>query len=104
MKKLLVFVVLLVGVLAYVVRPVTYKQGVYYSPRPTINTVCSTCYSGRTTCSAVIWHESFRAEGTMVEVCNPKNECSYRSVKKGGEWFWHFEWTEEERFCYTEGR
>jgi hypothetical protein len=101
MKNLIFTIIALFILVSYVVRDgVVYKEGTYYSPRPDIETVCSSCHSGEATCSSVVWHQTFRAEGTKLEVCNPKGVCQNVSVRKGGEWFWHFEWIEKKIMCY----
>lgn len=88
--------------MGYVVRDgIKFDESMLFDEKPIIDTICSSCYSGRTTCSSVIWHQRFYKEGKTVNVCSAKAQCAERKINKGGEYLWFFEWHEEEIFCWN---
>lgn len=76
-----------------------YKEGKYYSEPPEIQTICSSCKKGKTNCVYPKWYMIFREGGDFVEVCDKTNYCKWKDVKKGGEWFYKFYWSEKVVEC-----
>lgn len=100
MKKNIIFAALICMLfsISYFLNTKFYTDKHYLEPLD-IPTVCSSCSNRSTNCVYAKWNSVFREERDFVEVCDNKNYCKWRDVKKGGEWFYRFEWAQKTLSC-----